>query len=361
MLKRLILLTLLIIGLALPAQAQDVITIPIPFEAYTYRVSPDGTQAAVHADAVFYQFEGDPNVFSILLIDLESGEVASELEGTHTDYAVDTAFSPDGQQLISLHANGRLFVWNLETGEAIAEKNLMLGSTRLHVTDNHIVVLGGGIPSNILVLDRETLHITDVFNYPFATRQHFMDNYTRAPANFDITYSSVAATDNTVFASTGNDAIMAWDIDSGVMEQIKQPNEEFGRLSIRVMTINDGKLTAIMNRIGIGIYDVETGNLVEQIDLPDLFSTAISPDGSTVYWVDRETSAIYRTSAADPDLSASETVLSSERATELIGSSRIFPMQNGNLQFTPNALLVGGILNRGEGESVLLVIDLEGN
>src|SRR5262249_20207990 len=119
LIKFAVLMLLIVTGLvSFPVAAQaNIRTIPINYKLFNAALSPDGKTLAVAADPTIYDNEVHPDLLPIHLFDIAGGKESGQLEGTQTDFTTGLTFSANSRQLVSLHGNGQLNIWDVSSGK----------------------------------------------------------------------------------------------------------------------------------------------------------------------------------------------------------------------------------------------------
>lgn len=314
--------------------------------------SADGQMAAVYQNAVIVSNEVSPDLLPIILLDVNSGQTLATLTG-HSDYAADAAFSPDGQQLISLHLNGDLRVWDVANGSLVNEfATVALGGSRFELMPDgeQIVMLVSGFPNRFFVWNITTGAITKFLSPHFDTLHSFQEAYSQFPGMMDISYTAFDVTsDGTLLVTaTQNDAVLTWDMNTSEQITFKAPSEQKGMLSVRSIIISpDDSRIYVAHAEDEKIYVWDTATLTEVGSIDAVTNTlALSADVTMLAWIERvdAQSAVYMANVSD---------LQPIKIADL--PYRALPTLS--LAFTSEALVVGGLWN-GDSVSEIVVIDL---
>jgi WD40 repeat protein/DNA-binding SARP family transcriptional activator len=189
-------------------------------------VSPDGR----------YGLSGDESGV-IYLWDLDTGEALRRLEG-HTDIVASLEFTPDGRHAVSASQDETLIYWDLERGEII------------HRLSGH----GDGV-------------------------------------------NTVAISPDGRFAASGSGMLWEWDPwsmdDNSVRLWDLQSGEEIRRFTLTRTSIKDVKYTPDGGHLVIGsmwdqliLLDIHTGKVLSRGDFGDIMEVALTPDGRFAVLVD---------------------------------------------------------------------------
>ncbi|MCY4401689.1 MAG: WD40 repeat domain-containing protein [Candidatus Poribacteria bacterium] len=198
----------------------------------------------------------------INLFDPNTGELLKTLKG-HQAYVSDVIFSSDGSILASGDWDGRIRLWNPETGEFIRILNAnKLGGIAFH-PDSSILVNAGGSHENLKVWDTMTGKLL----------------HTLEPEVFGV-YDVSFSHDGSILASVGWGGMDLWDANSG--ESLRSFPRDRNRLYLSVAFSPDGKIIACGKDFeGISLWDTNTGVLLKnlRIDTEDVNDLEFSPDG----------------------------------------------------------------------------------
>lgn len=289
--KRILLILLLALTLTTFAQAQEVRLIAFDFVGSEFALAPTGTLAAVYQNAVMLMNEVEDADLSIHLIDVATGEEVGSLAGD-TDFVVDAVFTSDASQLVTMHLNGDLLVWDVAGQTLIKEiETTLLGGGRIKLVagDEQLMLYNSSVPGRFMLWNLETGTISKLLGSHFDTFQDFQDNATTFPNSMDHAYTVFDVAGNTLAGATQNDAVNVWNLTTWEMRPLKEAAEQKGLLSLRSIAFApDGTRLYVANpREGhIHIYDVATLEESGVIDAPAELLT-LSPDGQTVVWLER--------------------------------------------------------------------------
>jgi WD40 repeat protein len=350
------LLLLMLISVAL-VQAQEtpypVTTIPVASLNYGLELSPDNRTLALYENGIIYNNEIEADLLPIRLLDLTTGEEIRTLTG-QTDYTTDVAFSPDGQSLVSFHQNGDLILWDVASGEQreIFPTYNIGGGLVKYLADGQRVVLS--LQRLFMVLDTETGYITKMLGIPVPDRQTFMDNYTAFPGTIDLAFTSLATSpDNDFFVtSTGNDAVILWEIATNNRQFLKAANEEKpGLFSVSDVEFSaDGNLIAANDFMAGTIHIWDQTTQAEGVLPFKTLAFALSPDQQSIVWVEQGTALLKMATLTDPE----------NPVTLLEHDPEARPLRTfTSVRFTTDGsqVILGGLANL-NGENALYIVDL---
>ena len=188
-------------------------------QVFSVAVSPDGR----------YGLSGDESGV-IYLWDLDTGEALRRLEG-HTDLVRSLAFTPDGRHAVSASQDETLIYWDLERGEII------------HRLSGH----GDGV-------------------------------------------NTVAISPDGRFAASGSGMLWEWDpwinVDNSVRIWDLQSGQEIRRFTLSRTSIQDVKYTPDGERLVIGtmwddfiLLDIQTGKVLSRREIACIMDVALTTDG----------------------------------------------------------------------------------
>ncbi len=285
--------------LLLPAQplhAQDAGTqqeIPATCLACEFRVSPDGSVAAVFENAAMVGDEAPQFArLPIRIVDLESGKAVSRLVG-HTDYATDAAFTPDGKQLATIHGNGVIQIWDLARRRTIRQFPTTIGGGKIRYLPDgeRLLVLTPGPASELRVVDADTGAITQILRRPVLSLYAYREAFSDITRQMDMNFCGLAVAPDgaSVVVATANDELGVWSLETGAYQVLDRPGDRkatFARCDLH------------FSADGATLYYLDTQ--AKQADLWDwasreqhsialaeserLSGLALSPDGATLAW-----------------------------------------------------------------------------
>lgn len=344
---------ILLLLLAIPTvSAQEVETFDVPMDSqgYNLNVSPDGRLAAVYESNILLQDMPDLFTLPIRLFDLETGEEIGFLAG-QSDFATDFAFSPDGARAASIHTNGDIHLWDIEAQDQVAKfETLLLGGGGLQfLADGQtLAVLASALKGSIIFIDTATGAITRIIGRHFTQYNDFRENYTTAPGIFDLVFADLAVSPDSSLAAvaTANDEVILFNLRTGRSTSIREPNEQYGRLSIRRLEFSDdgSQLIYVMqgNPSTLHIWDIEER---EEVMSEEMGSLAWDYRDGLLAWADRTDQALRVV-----DLNTSNVLL------EQTLDGRVTPLST--VAITTDAVIVGGLQSETD-QNVLLRFDLE--
>ncbi len=300
--------TLITFGLSLligcsvphPAAAQTAVqTIPIDWQGYINAISPDDQLAAVAAERVMYNDQVDAALLPIRLFDLTSGQQVGALSGIQTDFAGVLVFSPKGTQLVSIHNNGILVVWDYAAHSLVrffAVPGYGIRHAQFLPDGEHLIAIASNPVSTFLIINIKTGTIDGIFGPHFKTYLDFMNTVGDAYAAGDFEYQALAVAPDgkTIVASTYNSAVNIWDVRTGGMITLHSASAEKDKrlqLSIRVLQYSaDGKSLLYFDRIDskLHLWDMTT-RTERKLVRAGSAAFALNHAGDTLAWVDKKT------------------------------------------------------------------------
>lgn len=350
-------LTLIPVSALFAQDTADFNTIPLESLGANFALSPDGQTLAVYNNPVIYNDVDSgtpPELIEIRLFDMATGEQVGSLT-EHSDWVSGADFGSDSNQLVTLHRNGDVILWDVAQRRAIKTiATYAYGGGWLKALPDGKTVLLRLNQFVLAALDTETGAITHLYGRHMPSFGMFSEEYTQFPRNLDLNFVTVAASpDGSVFAtSTGNDEVLLVDAASGEMQTLREPSEQPGRFAIRQLFFStDGSTLTYFDQTDgqVHRWDVEAG---EEIGAYALAATAftLAPDGMTIAWADRETNTVYWVNNAVLDAREYRLVLPDNR--------RIAPSMT-QLAFTPDMrhLIVSGLF-ASESDNAIYLIDL---
>jgi len=286
---------------ALAAQDEaDVVTIPYESLAARMALSPDDRMLAVYNFEFIYDNEeiiSPPELIQIRLFDVQTSEQIGSLNG-HTDWVSSADFNGDGSQLVTLHRNGDLMIWDVASQSAVKTiPTYIFGSASVQFMPDDRTVLLRHSGNFFWMLDTQTGAITQLFGRRIDTYNEYFERFSQYPERADIVFFSITISpDGTTLASaSGSDEVLLWDVATGEWRTLREKSEESGLYSIRRMFFSDDGSTLTyfdVNDKQVHRWDVETGTEVAAYELlASVF--VVTPDESMIAWADRETNTIY--------------------------------------------------------------------
>lgn len=341
------------------AQEPDFIVREIPLDSVGYEIalSPDGHMLAVWENMILRGTNYDPDLLPIRLINLDTGEAAAELTGA-SDHVVNATFSPDSTQLVTVHRNGDINLWNLESARLPHRLAYFpVGSARVRwLPDGRAIVAHlQGTVDQFALIDIESGYITALLAPRFERFVDFEAQFSDALARTNFTYPSftLSPTGDLLATVNGSGAIDLWTLPSGEVTRLKAASQELGRFNIRSLAITADGSTLVF-------FDAEDGQLhvwdiaerEETLALPvGAHQFVISPEGDWVVWISREDPVLRMASLADPEAAV---VL-----VEVTGAARVAPLQQSLAVSADGSRLVLGGLHSPEGSNTIFVVDFE--
>ena len=340
------------------AHAQDTPfeAVPVFGEALQAELSPDGRLVATYENSVALNDEVNSELLPIRIYDLSTGEEVAALEG-QLDYAVDVAFSPDGETLASLHWIGYLNLWDVATGDLLNQIPITQGGgVRVEfLPDGRSVVLIQPQPPGVQVWDTDTGAMTRILYNHYENLQEYRDAVQNVPENAAAYALSPDGT--TVALATSHGRIWLWNLETGEPTLAVNLDEEFPTFPIRNLRFTaDGARLVYTNTDTESIVALDLATLepmveviVDDLRIPYL---AISPDGDTVVWIGgEERDRLYTLDLDEPE---------SQRALE--GILEGTPTSPPVLLFTPDGsrVIVAGFRSEDDRrQSYLYVVPVD--
>ncbi len=269
-------------------------TIPITSRGFGAKLSPDGRTLVTFENPILLGLkEVDPTLLPIRVIDIISGEERGQLSG-FSDFASDAVFTSDGSQLVSIHSNGDVYVWNMVSLQEVKSfQTLLLGymQVKMYPDNKQILTVSQGNPQRLVLIDTETGAITQSFGKHFDSFMEFRENSTKFPGNTDLIFGSFTISpDGAVIASsTANDEVGLWVVGGNQYQLLREKSEKPGLFSIRQMAfMPDGKSLVYYDTSDKKTHIWDTSLLSEKAALDvgaDNF--ALSADGTMIAWATR--------------------------------------------------------------------------
>lgn len=335
------------------AAQSDVKTISVDSKASMVRLSPDDHTLAVFNNAIIYDEAPSADLIAITLMDT-TGDTIGTLSG-HTDWVTDAAFNSDGSKLVSLHRNGDLILWDVAARKMIKtiETFTLGGSWVQFLKDDHTVLFRAG-QFVVGTLDTDNGAVTHLYGRHIDSYQEFSDTYTQFPGQGDISFVAAAVSPDGqwLVTSTQNDEVILWDTQTGTMDTLRPPSEQFAQLSIRSFVFSpDSKQFTYFDQ---GDKKMHVWDIATKAELGAFVgggvSFAVAPDGNHLAWADRETRSIYWVDASTSDTPT--------KLVTLPDTEQVAPLVT-SLAFTSDGkqLVVGGLFAE-EGENQIYIINL---
>lgn len=278
-------------------EACDIRQIPVETKqlAFSMRIAPDRRSAVVWENGILANDDPDPALRPLRLINLESGEGTTTFSG-NTDFAGEVQFTPNGQQLVSYHTNGQIYVWNARNGNAIRTLQATIGAYRFALAPNNrtMYVLGSG-PEQIQQWDLSTGAITRLFGRTFATLAEFRQ-FANSPLSLNgsqLVAVDVSRDGTRLITSSFNDEVALWDLKTFEKTVLAEGGDRpllgirtvrFSPDGTRVAWYKDAREDASDTTT---IVDVGTGKTVRTIEAGGPYF-AFSSDGKSVIAVNAE-------------------------------------------------------------------------
>lgn len=286
----------LLLWSAQPLHAQDVGTqqeIPATCRACEFRVSPDGSAAAVFENAAMVGDEAPQFArLPIRIVDLDSGKTVARLVG-HTDYATDAAFSPDGKQLATVHGNGVIQLWDLVRRRTIRQFPTTIGGGKIRYLPDgeRLLILTPGPASELRVVDADTGAITQILRKPMLSLYAYREAFSDITRQMDMNFCglAVAPDGESVVVATANDELGIWSLETGAYEILDRPADRkatFARCDLHFSA--DGAtfyyLDTQAKHADLWDWASRERRSIALAETERLSGLALSPDGATLAW-----------------------------------------------------------------------------
>jgi len=289
------LLCLLTIGqITLAQEPTPARTIPIQSRGFGAKLSPDGKTLVTFENAILLGLkEIDPTLLPMHVIDISTGKERGQLSG-FTDFASDVAFTSDGSQLVSMHSNGDVYVWNMVNLQQVRSlQTPLLGymQVKMFPDNKQILTLSPGNLQRLMLIDIETGAITQSFGQHFDSYTDFQNNYTQFPAMGDLMFAAFnISPDGAVIAtSTANDEVRLWTVGGNQYQVVREKSEKPGLFNIRQLAFTPDRSSLVYYDASdkkTHIWDLATQKEKAALDAgSDNF--VLSPDGTMIAWATR--------------------------------------------------------------------------
>ncbi len=352
--SRLAAVTLVLASLiaVLPVSAQEptVKLIPLSSMMFASRLSPDGKTLAMAEDGNMQNWSVNPLLVPIHLLDLETGKLTGLLGAA--DYAQGLAYSPDGTRLAAIYGTGYVYVWDVASGSVLKQipTSLQAAGRLAFLPDNKTLVMAGGYRRpEIWLWDTDTGYVTAIYaDHPAGYGELLDQQMLDGTAGF-----ALSPDGSTLALVTMSGSIERWNLADGSKTVLIQSTETIPTLFIRAIAFTpDGShLVYYHSKEGmVHVLDVATGQ--ETLSFAANASVfALSPDGQTIVWADRQAGALMMTSLMQPG----------EPQAIPLPTSEDYVMQPqpplGALFFTPDGhqIVFGGFVSSGMKNAVAVV------
>ncbi len=280
--------------IALAQEPTPARTIPITSRGFGAKLSPDGRTLVTFENAILLNLkEVDPTLLPMHVIDISTGKEIGQFSG-FSDFASDAAFTSDGSQLVSIHSNGDVHVWNMVSLKEVKSfQTPLLGYLQIKMfPDNkQILTISPGMPQKLVLIDIESGAITQSFGKHFDSFTDFQNNYTQFPASGDLMFAgfNVSPDGAVIASSTANDEVGLWVVGGNQYQLVREKSEKPGLFSIRQLAFTpDGKSLVYYDASDMKthIWDLATQSEKAALDVgADNF--VLSPDGTMIVWATR--------------------------------------------------------------------------
>lgn len=232
-------------------------------------VSPDGN-SFVYAN---YTFQS-----RVTLVNLRSGEEMRVLDG-HAGAVTSAEFSSDGRLLLTGSLDGSARLWNVETGEVVEDYPIPDNTVNSAVftPDGQAIVLG---------LSNGSTQVWGVEQTPGSLLRQF--TFTDANAKDGMVFDAILTPDQKyIFASVGRKVVF---LDAATREVVRHFQEPSQGVAENLDLTPDGKIGFTATGNEVGVWDLETGQLLHSLFLQGEFPDAVrvTQDGKQVLAAERE-------------------------------------------------------------------------
>jgi WD40 repeat protein/DNA-binding SARP family transcriptional activator len=211
---------------------------------------------------------------NLYLWDMESREQIQAFEG-HADLVRTVAFSPDGRRAISGGGDGEVILWNLEKGEVLARFNA-------HTAGVNDIAFSPDGRTALSVGTDGAITLWDLFN---ATQVNRFGGHETAV--LDVAYTpdgkyfvSASGLFDPAASIVEEDSLRLWNLESG--EQIGSLDWHIGDM-FQMDVSPDGRrvLSGHMTDDSLRLWDIATGQEIRHLEghMAPIFSVTFSPDG----------------------------------------------------------------------------------
>jgi WD40 repeat protein len=367
-----VLLALIIVTLTVipaPTAAQDdlpVLIIPVKGHVLTSALSADGSTLVVFEDPqIIHDWNAAQEYLPIQLVDIATGTVT--MLDDHIDFASSAAFSADGTTLVTYHMNGDILVWDVASGTMAHQFKAWPGGATIALSADGST-LAFRSPGNQVIMtvwDVELEHMTAVLSALPNTYAEISAQWDNGPADFP-TIPALSADGRTLIVPTADGNLYNWDVLTGLRTSLRRSTED-DRLRLPIRTVQfivDDTQLVVNHRDEerIIIMEAATGYEYTSIDAVSGHEPAVTPDGSRIAWLDKDTGAIMLWDAAQPDDIQTITAVAAIGESPLM-DVRIVPGSSvPTLYFTPDGqqLIFTGLAALDTGANAIVVIDLAG-
>ncbi len=207
-------------------------------------------------------------------------------------------FNSDGSQIVTMHRNGDVNLWN--SADQTLIKTIatygMGGSSVQFLPDDHSILYRAG-ELVIGILDLDSGAITHLFGVHLDSYDDYTTNYVQFPGRGDVTFAAGAISPDGLWlaTSTTNDAVDLWDVFGGDRVQLRPPSEKPAQFSIRAFAFSgDGSQLIYYDNDDHQTHVWDVNNQTETLALPfGAVAFGISADATKLAWADRQASAVY--------------------------------------------------------------------
>jgi WD40 repeat protein/serine/threonine protein kinase/two-component SAPR family response regulator len=204
----------------------------------------------------------------LILWDAQTGEIINQMDAGLDEASGslrEIAISPDGLTVAAGLANSEVLLWDLETGELIRRYQIDVGGAQtIAFHPNNGTLLIGGLSGNLIILDLQTGEILSTLTGHHET---IMDLAIMHNARY-------------VISASGDKTLRLWDLDGG---NVIRRFAESGKQLFEVDLSPDERTALSGSADGtVTLWDVETGEVIRQFtDDQPVMAVTYSPDGRT--------------------------------------------------------------------------------
>lgn len=329
------------------AQESPVKVIPVPGMLFSGQLSPDGTLLAMAENSNVHIGPVITLLTPVRLLNLKTGDQTA-LMG-YADYAQSIAFSPDGKRLAAFYSVGYIYLWDIASGTLLKQISTSIQNGRIaFLADGKtLLMVTGNRQPELWLWDTDTGYVTAIFvDHPASFQAMLDQQYLDGPAQFALSSDEKTVA---VVSMAGN--ISLWNLADGKSTLLVKSPDAIPTLYIRSLafTPDGAHLVYYHSKDGkFHVVDAATGSETAAFDAKLTGVFALSPDGKTMAWVDKNAGALMMTSLDQPGTPQSIPLPTSDNyALQLLPTISI-------LKFTPDGrqIVFSGFLSKSDTQLV---------